>query len=338
MSLAVVAASSTERTGGLPDLLETVPENGLLAVLDGPAEAQGLLSFDNALLSAVIEKQMTGVIGKTVPPPRPVTRTDAALAADLIDAVLREFEGPFLGKPDACWAAGFGYGSHVEGVRPLGLLLEDVDYRMIALELDLDQGRRQGRALLALPAEGRGGVHDCHTVTPEVPRDEAWHEGFGTAVRGADVRLEAIMHRLKLPFAQIRRLKVGDEIPLPAVSIDRVRLAGIGGGPFGVGRLGQSRGNRAVRISAFGDQIPGPDSAPNAVFTLPDLPGPGDEIPANRTTAATVFDGSADDANAPLTPMSSQGAGLAMSGAEGEMEIAPMALDSLPDLPQSQPD
>ncbi|MFD0979394.1 FliM/FliN family flagellar motor switch protein [Tropicimonas aquimaris] len=252
MSLGAVANGSSDRTGSLAELLELLPENGLLAVLDGPGETQGLMALDNALLSSLIEMQMTGSLGNRPPPPRRVTRTDAALVADLIDAGLREFEAPLMAGPESAWAVGFGYASHVEDVRPLGLLLEDQDYRMIALDLELAEGHRRGSVVLALPAEGRG-LPGQATAPREEPRDSGWENAMEAAVMGADVRLEAIMHRFRMPFADIARLKVGDEIPLPAVSIDQVRLIGLEGGTCAMGRLGQSRGNRALRLNSLGD-------------------------------------------------------------------------------------
>ncbi|SNS54669.1 FliM/FliN family flagellar motor switch protein [Tropicimonas sediminicola] len=255
MSLGAVANGSSDRTGSLAELLELLPENGLLAVLDGPGETQGLMALDNALLSSLIEMQMTGSLGNRPPPPRRVTRTDAALVADLIDDTLREFEAPFMAGPEAAWAAGFGYASHVEDVRPLGLLLEDQDYRLLTLDLDLAEGQRTGSAVLALPAEGRG-LAGKAAVAQEPPRDARWESAMEAAVMGADVRLEAIMHRVRMPFAKVALLKEGDEIPLPAVSIDQVRLIGLEGGTCAIGRLGQSRGNRALRLNALGD-LPG---------------------------------------------------------------------------------
>ena len=345
MSLAVSATSSAERVGGLTDLLETVPESGLLAVLEGPGEAQGLISLDSALLSAVIEKQMTGGLSPKAPPARPVTRTDAALAADLIDAMLREFETPLRSRKEARWACGFGYSSHVEDIRPLGLLLEDVDYRIFVLELDLELGSRSGRAILALPAEGRGDVVVAENVAePEVPRDVAWQEGFGTAVRGADVRLEAIMHRVKLPFSRVRKLEVGDEIPLPATCIDRVRLVGAGGGTFAVGRLGQSRGNRAVRVAAFGDRLPMPArvSAGNSILTLPDLPEVGEATKTRKPEQAARAAPKPTAAPAGAEPASSlpqlpdpqplrSDPSLDLGGFAAMPE--PLSIDGLPDLP-----
>ena len=151
MGLAVSAGSCSERVASLPDLLERLPDNGLLAVLEGPEEGQGILALDGNALSAIIEKQMTGAVAASPPPPRRATRTDAALVADLVDATLQRFETALAGRAESRWAAGFGYSSHVEDLRPLGLLLEEIDYRIFGLTLDFEIGTREGQLLLALP-------------------------------------------------------------------------------------------------------------------------------------------------------------------------------------------
>ncbi|NDR59442.1 FliM/FliN family flagellar motor switch protein [Aliiruegeria sabulilitoris] len=250
--LAVVATSCSERIVSLADLLERLPEQGLLAVLEGPGDGQGLLSMDVKALSAIIEKQMTGAVSQSSPPSRRVTRTDAALAADLIDAMLQRFEATLAGRPEARWASGFGYSSHVEDLRPLGLLLEEIDYRVFGLSLDFEIGTREGQLLLALPAEGRSDALALPEprISLEKPADPEWAPGLEGLVLEGEVRLEAILHRFKLPISAIPTLKVGDEIPIPLSAIDNVRLTGTEEIPLGRCRLGQSLGLRAVRLGA----------------------------------------------------------------------------------------
>ncbi|MEE4118686.1 MAG: flagellar motor switch protein FliM, partial [Paracoccaceae bacterium] len=145
------------RTGTLAEVLETVPDGGLLAVLEGPDEAQGVMAFDAVLLSALIERLMTGALAARPPAPRRATRTDAALVADVIDAMLRRFEAALGAGGAGRWAAGFGYASFIESPRPLALMLEDADYRLLTLEVDLESGARAGSVMLVLPAGGAGG-------------------------------------------------------------------------------------------------------------------------------------------------------------------------------------
>lgn len=253
-SEATLAASidgGSERVASLSELLDGLPEQGLLGVLEGPGESQGLMVLDPVVLSTLIEKQTTGTVGATPPPARRATRTDAALAADLIDGTLRAFETALEGRQESRWAAGFGYTSHVETIRPLGLLLEEIDYRVFTLEADLELGKRKGRVILALPAEGRGPVVApvARATDGRAGREQAaWEAALHANVEDGDIRLEAIMHRFRMPISALAELIPGEEIPLPMAALDDVRFVASDGRSFGRGRLGQSRGHRAVRL------------------------------------------------------------------------------------------
>ena len=289
LDLVLTVKGCTARLASLAELLETLPEGGLLAVLEGPGDGQGLMALDGYFLSALIEKQMTGAVSTAAPQPRRPTRTDASLSADLIDAVLRAFEAPLLGREEARWAAGFGYASFLDDPRPLGLLLEEIEYRVFSVTADLEKGAREGRALLALPAEGRGAIGTAAgqpgATPPPPPEDvgEAWRATLEAHVMNGEVRLEAVLHRFRLPIAAIGTLQVGQEIPIPAAAIGRTRLTGADGSTAAIGKLGQSGGMRALRlVPADGVSAPAPPGADlakppaGAPPPLPALPGAGD--------------------------------------------------------------
>ncbi len=276
MGLAVSATSSSERIASLPDLLERLPENGLLAVLEGPEDGQGLMAFDFNALSAVIEKQMTGAVGTSLPPARRATRTDAALVADLIDAVLQRFEATLAGREESRWASGFGYSSHVEDLRPLGLLLEEIDYRIFGISLDFEMGTRTGDIILALPAEGRGAVLAAPDLAEpgDAISDPNWSSGLQVRVFEGEVRLDAVLHKFHLPISAISELKPGDEIPIPVSAIDNVRLSGAERIPLGRCRLGSSQGFRALRLGADGIGTAGPTLVHAAATDITGFGGP----------------------------------------------------------------
>lgn len=254
ISLPVAIQSSAERIASLPELLDSLPEPGLLAVVEGPQEAQGLLALDAGLLAALIEKQTMGALSPSAPASRRATRTDAALAANFLDAMLREFEAGLEGRAELRWASGFGYSSHVEEVRPLGLLLEEVDYRVFTVVALLGSEQWEVEMIVALPAEGRAELPVEDATQSADAEDAAWHEALADSVGGGDIRLEAVLHRFRMPISSIARLIPGEEIPLPVSAIDNVRFVSSDGRAFGRGRLGQSQGQMAVRLHAGADE------------------------------------------------------------------------------------
>lgn len=287
LGLAASVPTATGRMSTLAELLDTLPEGGLLAVLEGPGEAQGIAVLDAPFLSAVIEKMMTGRLVARAAAPRRPTRTDAALTADLIDDLLRRFEEPFLGHSPARWAAGFGYASYLDDPRPLGLLLEDIDYRTFTLQIDLENGARECRLLLALPAEGRGPIGASRSSSEALAGDPphsavdgewdagnhpepdlSWGEALESGVMAGRVTLTAVLHRFDLPIASLETLRPGLELPIPAVALDECAVVGADGSTLVSGRLGQSRAARALRLAGsppHADTGQGSVPYPNAV-------------------------------------------------------------------------
>ena len=51
-------------------------------------------------------------------------------------------------------------------------------------------------------------------------------------------------------------LQAGDLVPLSRAQLDRVTLEGVDGRPLGLGRLGQNRGMRALRLAEAEDLRP----------------------------------------------------------------------------------
>jgi flagellar motor switch protein FliM len=331
LDLVLKAEGCTARIGSLGEMLETVPEDGLLAVLEGPGESQGLLALDAHFLASVIEKQTTGALGSAAPQPRRPTRTDAALSADFIDAVLRAFEAPLLGREDARWAAGYGYATYLDDPRPLGLLLEDVDYRLFSVTVDLENGMREGRALLALPADGKGPVGSAApgaagpADTPPPPPEEEFASALRAQVMGGEVRLEAVLHRMTIPLGALGRLKVGDEVPLPVSAIDRTMLVGVDGTVVGRGRLGQSGGCRALRLArpAGGAPDAAGGMAPAHAALAPPEPGQG-QGPGGLPAPATARTATSPPRSIPEEPS---------PGPSGADLPDPADFPDLPDLP-----
>lgn len=248
LDLAVPVLHDDRRS--LTELLELVPERALLAVLEGPGQGLGLLAMSPDLTASVIEAQTIGRISASPPLPRRPTRTDGAMAARLIDGALTALETALAHSPDLRWTAGFRYASFLDEPRPLGLLLEDIPYRLLICDLDIADGLRRGRVLLALPAEGRGPKPTPHTPDETPSTTLAWQAALNGAVLGADVAIDAVIGRLRLPLGQAMGLEAGAILPLTGARLDCIALIGPAGQPMGTARLGQNRGLRALKFQA----------------------------------------------------------------------------------------
>ena len=259
MALAMEVGSVTAGRRTLAELLELLPERALIAMLEGPGEGIGMLALSPAVLAGMIEVQTMGRVAAGPVLARRATRTDAAMMAGFIDAALEMLESALAQDADLVWAGGFRYASHLDDPRPLGLLLEDVGYRVLEADLSLAQGVRQGPVLLALPAEGCG--HPPAQVAGPAP--DAAAVAFGQAlaaqVMAAQAELAAVLHRITIPLSAVMGLRPGDVLPLPLAALDRIVIEGLDGVGVCEGKLGQNRGMRAVRLHPARSAAPPPE-------------------------------------------------------------------------------
>lgn len=247
MALALVVRSLREDGRSLAELLDQTEPGMFLGVLEGRAEALGLMALSQDVLSAVVEHLTTGTITVLAQAPRKPTRIDAAMVMPLIDRMLAEFEAAF-GPGDAVpdWVRGYRYASFLDDARPLGLLLEEGRYRVFRAEVALGPGARTGAILLALPAEGptpRGSA-----AAPSAAEGAAFAAGLRGAVLDSPATLEAVLTRLRLPLQAVMGWAEGALVPLPLAQPGNMGLEAPRGRVVARVRLGQCAGARAVRL------------------------------------------------------------------------------------------
>lgn len=289
--LALDCVSVRPHRYSLAELLELPPERALILLLEGPREAIGVLVMDQELLAGLIEAQTLGKVTAQPIMPRKPTRTDAAMVADWVDAVMDDLEEQLLAEEDLVWTDGFRYSSHLDEPRPLALLLEDTSYKVLSVEVDLASTRR-GQMILALPADGHGRRPQrvVTTASPDPLEGARFSEALGNQVLEAEVVVQGVLTRVSLPLSQVLALKPGDLLPLPNAALDRIELTGVDGRPRGVGKLGQSKGMRAIRIGQCGDverrsaaEVPMMQDMP---MMAPDMPMMASELRPMESMAA----------------------------------------------------
>lgn len=230
-------------------LLALIPDGVLLLLLDGPDGAVGVMTLDAATLAALIEMQ---TVGQVLPRPvrdRVLTRTDAAMAAPLVDGILRRMSQHLADHPDRHWACGYRFGAMIEDRRSLGLALGAPDYHVLRVPLDIAQGVRSGEVILALPWRA-----DPALQTRDADRVEA-SKHLQARVLDAPVRLDAVLCRVSLPLSEIGRLAVGDLLPVPMDALRDIGIEAVGRRRVATARLGKIDGLRALRLTLPG-QVP----------------------------------------------------------------------------------
>lgn len=243
LNLALRVLSVQEERRDQVQLLDGLDGDQLLVLLEGAQGETGLAVIDTQVLAAVIEMQTLGHVKASEASVRHPTRTDSAMCEAVFNCALHQFGRHLAGGPSAFWATGFRFGDPVEGIRLLGLKLEDTEYRVFHISVDLAEGMKQGAVMVALPAMG------YQSRQAKDVRPNSWAKKLETIVCASTADILAVLHREEFPLAEVTGFRVGDTIPIPHSAISEVSLQGMDGRVVGRARLGQQHGFRALRVS-----------------------------------------------------------------------------------------
>ena len=254
--MALKVTSCKVGISSLGELLETLPDLSLIAMINGPGGGLGVMVLSPPVLSGAVEWQTLGRVTPNAPVPRKPTRTDAVLVQPMIDRALYGLGAAVDGTDDMIWAAGFRYGSCLEDARALALILDDAPLRVIKAEVALADGKKSGPVLLALPAEGRGPAPPPAADLSEQAATMVFQAALSEQVNSAKATIDAVIARVSLPLSQVMTLAAGELLRLPGASTDRIDLEAPGCARTAGGKLGQSRGMRAVRVQEDAQPVP----------------------------------------------------------------------------------
>lgn len=250
MALAAIALREEERSG---DALEEVFDDaGLMMLLDGPNRHRGAVMFDPVLVGALIQQQTMGQVRPDPGgDPRPMTETDAAISAPFLDALLERAAGLPDDEDDRQWLSGYRFGARADDRRLLLLALDEAQYKLVHLTVDVAGGVRQGQIVICLPV-----VETQDGVGVEPDDEEAKHdaaanqpENLSENVMALAVDLQICIARKRLTLRDLSALKPGDTLELGSASFDAVQVMTADGRRLAQGTLGQMKGLRALRVT-----------------------------------------------------------------------------------------
>ncbi|MEI4233362.1 FliM/FliN family flagellar motor C-terminal domain-containing protein [Roseovarius sp. D22-M7] len=280
--LALTVATVEQRRVGLADIAEVLHEDGLIVLLDGSDGARGALCLDQQMMAALIEVQTTGRVRKGAAQPRPATRTDAAMTAPLVDALMDGIDSEMGAEIADYQPRGFCFGDRVEDLRGLALTLEADNYDHFRVTVDLASGAKTGCLDLLLPVRAAPPKRNA-AADPKTGKGAE----MGDIVLGAPVVLDAVLARITLPLRDACAFEPGQTLPLDREALSATRLLGAGGHLVAEARLGQVNGWRALRlVSAPSAPLPDlAEPAPQGTSDRPALRGPESPAKAPRDAA-----------------------------------------------------
>lgn len=250
------ASVRSSRGVGLAELVDLPEAEGFAALLKGREGPPGLVIFDPPAFSSVIEAMTIGTLSRKAPALRRATETDAALMADLVDAILTETDA----NPDPAdpFIPGFRQDRLIDDLRLLDVMLEDVPFALTVLDVELlaEGTVRKGVFTIALPepVPEMPAFSDFDMSFDEPPaHDDAWERALEASVMTAPAQLGAVLGRIRLPLCDVMALKVDSQMTLPLSQLEEVQLEGLDGAVLALGRMGQYRGMRALRLTALAE-------------------------------------------------------------------------------------
>jgi len=261
------------------DLAAELGEGGLLVPLDGAVGEGGAMRLDPGLLTALVEMQTTGHVSGQCDATRRVTRTDAAMAAPLIDGTLERIDACMTAESSEEWVGGYRFGVMIEDARALALSLSAPDYTVFCVLLEISAEACPGALTMILPFVAPAPPQTAASGAGAVPPDTT----LARAVLDAPVALRAVLGRITMPLDKLCALKVADRLPFSRVQLLDARLEVGQKQLVAHARLGQMNGARAVRLAL-------PDGV--AAGASCDQQGPGVAVmdPAQQPPRALVRD------------------------------------------------
>lgn len=301
-----------------------LPDPALILLLDGPGGLPGAAVLDAQMTAALVEVQTMGRVLARAAVPRTPTRTDAAIAQPLIEGTLKRLIDLLGEDGDGARLRGYAFGAMIEDGRALALALDTGDYEIMRVGCDLGADRA-AELLLALPLPP--------PVSDPVQQDNTPDEaGAAPPLRdrllAAPARLDAVLCRMPLPLHQVRGLKPGQVLMLPAGVLGATTLEVSPGRTVARAMLGQMSGQRALRLRGLtarpGGQVAvSPLSEEEAAATRPRA-----TASATRTLPSTIPTAQARvDPGEGLPDLTdfelSGGGGIGSADAGGGFDMAP---------------
>ena len=250
------ATVRSRRSVALAELVDLPETEGFTALLRAGEGPPGLIIFDSVAFSSVIEVMTIGTLSGKAAAVRRATTTDAALMADLVDALLAEVDAnPTPADP---FTPGFRQDRLTDDLRLLDVMLEDVPFALSVMEVELlaDGVVRKGQVSIALPepVPERPDFSGLEMPVDDTPMpDTQWERAIEASVMVAPASLGAVLGRIRLPLCELMALKVDSQLTLPLSQLEEVQLEALDRRVLALGRLGQYRGMRALRLTALPD-------------------------------------------------------------------------------------
>ena len=252
--IATIGAVTEERKAA--EVIELLGETDLLCLLEDDRGRIGAAAIGADIVGGLIQQQTMGKVDASDGKHRPMTATDAAMCAPLLDGVFERVTPMLEVDAEREIVSSFRFGARLEDARNLEMALELPEYFVVRLTLDLAIGARQGELKLILPmgdlvsSENLDGSDEDAEVVPDGPQ-------MSDVAMGLPVELNMVLCKFSVELAQAEQFAIGDAVRLPPNTFPETEIVTDTGSTIGLGVLGQVNGIRALRLKrspSYADQ------------------------------------------------------------------------------------
>lgn len=270
MAMLSVALKDVENED-LPELLQA---DQLLILLENNRGQIGLAMLDQSLVGSLVQQQTMGQVQETSSEERQPTRTDASLAAPLLDEFFERLEN-LLEKPsDQKTFQKYRFGDMAEDTRLALMALEAYEYKCFTITVDIARGVRQGVITLLLPSPGQEEPEQFpeDDVTQE---DDVEKPDMTKTVLQLEADLKIVLCKLRVSLGDMQQMKPGMVIALPQNAFPDVSVVDVEGQTIAKGLIGQVDGQRAVKFEHEQPELNQPKrrASDRGELDLPDVTG-----------------------------------------------------------------
>lgn len=245
--LALAVIGVTHETCTLDEALEPVTDDMLMLTMDGRQGLVGGAVISHELVSAMVQQQTTGRVTSVEEMDRAMTATDAALCAPLLDRLFERAHG-FLETPeDRDVLPLFRFGARAENKRLFALALEEPEYTVLRLTVDIAGGVGQAKMTLVLPLPS---AKPLPSIFEEQEDGQGAEVTLEPAVMSLKAEMSAVLCRINMPLVDVSAIQLGQELPVSTDVFDAVQLVSIEGDIVATGAMGQVEGQRALMLHA----------------------------------------------------------------------------------------
>ncbi|MGB3245360.1 MAG: FliM/FliN family flagellar motor C-terminal domain-containing protein [Sulfitobacter sp.] len=322
MAMAVIGARMESRSG--EDLVDLFAADQLMILLDGPSRRRGAVLLDHGIVGGLLQQQTIGNVGPVEDGDiRAMTATDAAVCAPFLDALLSRAATLPDDPNEKALIEGYRFGARVADARLLMMALEEAQYQIVHLTVDVAGGKRQGTMMLCLPVISAQDMADGSGVPVSgKPKEVPVPALLDKNVLALNLELNVALTRLKMPLGKVQGLAVGDVVDLGVSAFDRASVQTRDGRRLSRGVLGQIDGVRALQMehATVAQREPRRRAEDRDGLNLPEVVGDGT---GTRKAESDWDQDKADDAET--------SAYEALAQVHGES--APAAMPDMSDLP-----